>query len=94
MDREAWWATVHGVTKSRTRLKQLSIAYHGMAWHGIHTPTGRLREPCPVLSLIIQFPFGTLRLERIAYHCDWPAIARFHIDHLGEDSRCGGWEET
>ena len=27
MDREAWWATVHGVTKSRTRLKRLST--HG-----------------------------------------------------------------
>ena len=25
MDRGAWWATVHGITKSRTRLKQLSI---------------------------------------------------------------------
>ena len=25
MDKGAWWATVHGVTKSRTRLKQLSI---------------------------------------------------------------------
>ena len=25
MDREAWWATVHGVSKSRTRLKQLSM---------------------------------------------------------------------
>ena len=24
MDRGAWWAIVHGVTKSRTRLKQLS----------------------------------------------------------------------
>ena len=24
MDRGAWWATVHGVTKSRTLLKQLS----------------------------------------------------------------------
>ena len=24
MDRGAWWATVHGVTKSRTRLKRLS----------------------------------------------------------------------
>ena len=23
-DRGAWWATVHGVTKSQTRLKQLS----------------------------------------------------------------------
>ena len=25
MDRGAWWATVHGVTKSRTQLKQLSV---------------------------------------------------------------------
>ena len=24
MDREAWWATVHAVAKSRTRLKRLS----------------------------------------------------------------------
>ena len=25
MDRGAWWATVHGVTKSQTGLKQLSM---------------------------------------------------------------------
>ena len=25
MDRGAWWTTVHGVTKSQTRLKQLSM---------------------------------------------------------------------
>ena len=25
MDRGAWWATVHGLTKSQTRLKQLSM---------------------------------------------------------------------
>ena len=24
MDKEAWWAAVHGVTKSQTRLKKLS----------------------------------------------------------------------
>ena len=27
-DREAWWATVHEVRKSRTRLKRLSILTH------------------------------------------------------------------
>ena len=25
MDRGAWWATIHGVTKSQTRLKQLNV---------------------------------------------------------------------
>ena len=29
MDRGAWWATVHGVTKSQTRLKRLSIYGNG-----------------------------------------------------------------
>ena len=28
MDRGAWWATVHGITKSQTRLKQLSLHSH------------------------------------------------------------------
>ena len=28
MDRGAWWATVHGVTKSQTRLKRLSMHAH------------------------------------------------------------------
>ena len=28
MDRGAWWATVHGVPRSRTRLKQLSTQSH------------------------------------------------------------------
>ena len=28
MDRGAWWATVHGVSQSRTRLKHLSTHAH------------------------------------------------------------------
>ena len=31
MDRGAWWATVHGVTQSWTRPKQLSKHAHSMA---------------------------------------------------------------
>ena len=27
MDREVWWATVHGITNSQTRLKQLSTCH-------------------------------------------------------------------
>ena len=32
MDRGAWWATVHGVTKSQTRLKQLSTHHCVCGW--------------------------------------------------------------
>ena len=28
MDRGAWWAAVHGVTKSRTRLRDLTVTFH------------------------------------------------------------------
>ena len=28
MDREAWWATVQGVAKSRTRLSDLTFTFH------------------------------------------------------------------
>ena len=28
MDGEAWWAAVHGVTKSRTRLSDLAFTFH------------------------------------------------------------------
>ena len=35
VDRRVWLATVHGVTKSQTRLKQLSTA-----WHIFDQPTG------------------------------------------------------
>ena len=28
MDRGAWWASVHGVTKSRTRLSDFTFTFH------------------------------------------------------------------
>ena len=28
MDGEAWWATVHGVAKSRTRLSDITFTFH------------------------------------------------------------------
>ena len=28
MDQEAWWATVHGVAKSRTRLSDFTFTFH------------------------------------------------------------------
>ena len=32
MDRGTWWATVHGVTQSQTRLKRLSMHTHTHTW--------------------------------------------------------------
>ena len=39
VDRGAWWATVHGVTKSRTQLKQLSTAHVRMSALLDYAPT-------------------------------------------------------
>jgi len=48
MDRGAWWATVHAVTKSRTRLKQLKTHTHTHThthrWSHTHTHTERLAQ--------------------------------------------------
>ena len=34
MDRGAWWATVHGVAKSRTRLRDLARDWYNVQAHG------------------------------------------------------------
>ena len=35
MDRGAWWATVHGITKSRTQLKQISMYISPLQTHSL-----------------------------------------------------------
>ena len=46
MDGEAWWAAVHGVTKSQTRLKGFTFTFHfyalekDMATHSSVCPPG------------------------------------------------------
>ena len=40
MDRGAWWATVHGVSKSQTPLKQLST--HAAVWEEVLCDQARL----------------------------------------------------
>ena len=56
IDREAWWATVHGVTKSRTRLKQLSM----YAWNTYFPESrsvdmiGYCREPARDIPLVTK----------------------------------------
>ena len=39
MDRGAWWAAVHGVAKSRTRLSDFTFTFHFMHWRRKWQPT-------------------------------------------------------
>ena len=39
MDRTAWWAAVHGVAKSRTRLSDFTFTFHFMHWRRKWQPT-------------------------------------------------------
>ena len=45
MGRGAWWATVHGITKSQTRLKQLST--HVQIYVNIYTYMIRRKRQTP-----------------------------------------------
>ena len=64
MDRGAWWATVHGVAKRRTRLKRLSIhvsmlflmAIQRRKWQP--TPVFLPGESCGERSLVGRCPWG------------------------------------
>ena len=48
VNRGTWWATVHGVTESRTRLKQLRRRAWGMEGFGVGEHMEVLRERrCP-----------------------------------------------
>ena len=39
MDRGAWWATVHGVTQSRTRLSDFTFTFTFVHWRRKWQPT-------------------------------------------------------
>ena len=51
MDRGAWWATVHGVAKSRTRLSDFTLSLYSWEgtsqvtqWERIYLPMQELQE--------------------------------------------------
>ena len=64
MDRGAWWATVHGVSRSRTRLKRLStqLLRNGHKWGG-SAPLGVLWHP-----LLSQWTWGG-SMEALSLDC-------------------------
>ena len=60
MDRGAWWATLHGVTRSRTQLKRLSRHARCLLWR-----CGQRR--CPILETT-QMSFSKGRDKLTAVH--------------------------
>ena len=53
MDRGAWWAIVHGVAKSQTRLKQLSIQHINIYVPGPLLGTQRWKKrQIPIITFI------------------------------------------
>ena len=54
MDRRAWWATVHGVAKSQTRLKRLTTHtriddFMGLSTSHFCIPAAKSLQSCPTL---------------------------------------------
>ena len=58
IDRGAWWATVHGVTKSRTWLKQLSTHVFPLYLFGYFFPSYIEKGRLPKLIGVILWPYS------------------------------------
>ena len=76
MDGGAWWAAVHGVAKSRTRLKRLSSSSgssrNTLAWYSRPTPVGHLlffTETPTVKSVSPYFPIFKVFLYALPQFC-------------------------
>ena len=55
MDRGAWWATVHEVTKSRTQLKPLSMHAHISYLISLGFPEDQFHDLLYFISCIVQY---------------------------------------
>ena len=49
MDGGAWWATVHGVTKSLTRLSDFTFTFQ-ILYHLRHQGSPLVTKSCPTLA--------------------------------------------
>ena len=74
MDREAWWATVHGVTQSRTRMKRLSSS--SMSIESM-MPSNHPILCCPSLLLPSICPSIRVFSKKSALHIRWPKYWSF-----------------
>ena len=72
MDGGAWWAAVHGVAKSQTRLSYLTLTFH------FHALEKEIATHSSVLACIIPGtgePGGLLSLESHRVRHDWSDLA-------------------
>ena len=86
MHRGAWWATVHGVTKSQTRLSDFSFTFTFMHWR-------RKWQPIPVFlpgeshgyrSLVGYSTWGHKELDMIKWLSMHPYFILLSLEHFWE----------
>ena len=81
MNRGAWWATVHGVTKNWTRLKQLSTQTYHLALYSslLNTTLGFSEPSLPALQIMEDEAWMTMEiLERVTLR-NLSGLCRIHL---------------
>ena len=81
MDRGAWWATVHGVAKSQTRLKGLQ---HTCTWSHIHVKV-KVKSPSCVRLLVTPWtcslPGSSIHGIFKARVLEWVVVYTYTMEH-------------
>ena len=96
MDRGAWQATVHSVTKSRTRLKQLSTSQAmGRASLGPSREVGLPGHPCVYSPCFLWPRVSSMRLQlstpsQAMYESILHSTPQHLVPGLGVDTLMGG----
>ena len=73
----AWWATVHGVAKSRTRQSDLTFTFHFHTLEkemAIHSSTIAWKIPWPEKPGRLQ----SMGSQRVRHDCDFTLTFHFH----------------
>ena len=91
MDRGAWWAAVHGIAKSRTRLRDFTFTFH------FHALEKEMATHSSVLAWRIPGtgePGGLLSLGSHRLRHDWSNLAASYEtgDSVGKESACSAGE--
>ena len=75
MDREVWWDTVHGVSKSRTQLKRFSSSSSS----SVHLLIPYSQFMVPSFPFAYQVFFSVCESFSVLYVDSYVLFCRFHI---------------